>query len=324
MKKRVRGINYLLVVCLVGVMIGGGSWLGQITRVPNKIVLVSKSIQSEYVFWETIRMGAALAAKEENIELEYVGPLEEKDVDKQIEIFKAKIEEGADVILLAASDSNRLETVVQEAKARGITLVMVDSTVEGDIHTVATNNVEGASILTRELVGKVGGQGEVIMINFVQGTSTAMQREEGYDLEIAKHSLVTKLPTMYTDGTTESAYEKTKEVIEKYPNIKGIIGGNQYTTEGICLAIEELGLKEKVKVVGFDSSDIIITAMEKGIIDAIVVQKPFNMGYIGVKTALGLFKNEPRESYIDTGYKLITPQTLYLTENQKLLYPIIE
>ena len=94
-------------------------------------------------------------------------------------------------------------------------------------------------------------------------------------------------------------------------------------TEGICLAIEELGLSKKIKVVGFDSSNVIIEALEKGIIEAILVQKPFNMGYLGVKVAVDLFDGKKVEQDIDTGYKLITADTLYDTENQKLLYPII-
>ena len=140
---------------------------------------------------------------------------------------------------------------------------------------------------------------------------------------MAGQAKVKQLPTVYTEGTTESAYKKAKEIIKQYPNLKGIVGANQYMTEGICLAIEELGLSKKIKVVGFDSSNVIIEALEKGIIEAILVQKPFNMGYLGVKVAVDLFYGKKVEQGTDTGYKLITADTLYDTENQKLLYPII-
>lgn len=324
MKKSNKLKILLLIAVLLSTTIGGAYCLYRYYQKPNKIVLISKSIQSEYIFWETIKMGAELAAREENIEFEYTGPLEEKDVDVQMQILKEKIDEDVDIILLAATDSEKLEGLVEEAKNKGITLVMIDSTVGEETYTVATNNIEAAKNLTQDLVSRVGGEGEIIMLNFIQGASTAKQRQEGYNLEIEMHPKITKLPTRYTDGTTEDSYIKTKEIIQKYPDIKGIIGGNQYTTEGVCLAVEELGLKGKIKVVGFDSSDIIITALEKGIIDSIIVQKPFNMGYIGVKMAMKLFNRDIKAIYQDTGYKLITKDILYLTENQKLLYPIIE
>ncbi len=323
MKKIEQIIKWFIVGVSIGILIFIGYSSYQSSKKPDKIVLVSKSIQSEYVFWETIRMGAQLAAKEEEIPFEYVGPLEEKDVDKQVEIMNSKIEEGADIILLAAADKERLALSVENAKKKGITLVSVDSSVVGQTEIVATDNVAAAQELTHYLLESINNEGEVIMLNFVQGASTANEREQGYDLVMAEQSKVKQLPTVYTEGTTESAYKKAKEIIKQYPNLKGIVGANQYMTEGICLAIEELGLSKKIKVVGFDSSNVIIEALERGIIEAILVQKPFNMGYLGVKVAVDLFDGKKVEQDTDTGYKLITADTLYDTENQKLLYPII-
>lgn len=323
MKKIEQIIKWFIVGVSIGILIFIGYSSYQSSKKPNKIVLVSKSIQSEYVFWETIRMGAQLAAKEEEIPFEYVGPLEEKDVDKQVEIMNSKIEEGADIILLAAADKEKLALSVENAKKKGITLVSVDSSVVGQTEIVATDNVAAAQELTHYLLESINNKGEVIMLNFVQGASTANEREQGYDLVMAGQAKVKQLPTVYTEGTTESAYKKAKEIIKQYPNLKGIVGANQYMTEGICLAIEELGLSKKIKVVGFDSSNVIIEALEKGIIEAILVQKPFNMGYLGVKVAVDLFDGKKVEQDTDTGYKLITADTLYDTENQKLLYPII-
>ncbi|MBP3912498.1 MAG: substrate-binding domain-containing protein [Niameybacter sp.] len=323
MKKIEQIIKWFIVGVSIGILIFIGYSSYQSSKKPDKIVLVSKSIQSEYVFWETIRMGAQLAAKEEEIPFEYVGPLEEKDVDKQVEIMNSKIEEGADIILLAAADKERLALSVENAKKKGITLVSVDSSAVGLTEIVATDNVDAAQELTHYLLESINNEGEVIMLNFVQGASTANEREQGYDLVMAGQAKVKQLPTVYTEGTTESAYKKAKEIIKQYPNLKGIVGANQYMTEGICLAIEELGLSKKIKVVGFDSSNVIIEALEKGIIEAILVQKPFNMGYLGVKVAVDLFYGKKVEQGTDTGYKLITADTLYDTENQKLLYPII-
>jgi ribose transport system substrate-binding protein len=295
-------------------------------RVPNKIVLIPKSISPEFEFWQTVKMGAELAAKEENVRLETRGPMLERNIENQKEILRDAINERADIILLAATNVDALKSLVEEAKLKNITVLTVDSTVEGvqGITNVATDSVQASAVLTNYLIEQLNEQGEIIMVNFVEGASTAKERDLGYKVEAGKYKNIIMHPTVYTGGTTSDAYRATKKVLAEYPNLKGIVAANQQVTDAVCDAVQEMGLQGKVKVVGFDSSRNIIYALEKEIIDAIVVQKPFNMGYLAVKNALQVYRGKKVPSYVDTGYKLINKETLYQTENQKLLYPIIK
>lgn len=293
---------------------------------PEEIVFISKSVNPQFVFWETMRMGAELAAKEEEVEIRYVGPMEEKDIETQLSLLEQCIEQRVDIIILAAAHNEKLSHLVKEAMDKGITVLTVDSTSEGvpGIKQVATNSKEAATLLTKYLIEKIGEQGEVVMLNFIQGTSTAIEREKGYEEALRAYPDILKRETIYTEGTSQSAYEATLRIIEKYPHIKGILGANQYMTEGIYRAIEKAGLLGQIKIVGFDGSPLIIRGIEKGYIDAIIIQKPFNIGYLGVKNAIKLFNHQNVPEYIDTGHKLITKESLYRIENQKLLYPIIK
>ncbi len=295
-------------------------------KLPNKIVLIPKSIAPEFEFWQTIKMGAELAAKEEGVRIETRGPFLERNIESQKEILKEAIDEKVDIILLAATNVDALKSLVEEAKGQGITLLTVDSTVEGvpNITNVATDSVQASAVLTKHLIEILDQKGEIIMINFVEGASTAKERDLGYKEEASKYEHIFMHPTVYTEGTTSDAYRATKKVLLEYPTLSGIVAANQQVTDAVCDAIQELGLQGKVKVVGFDSSKSIIYALEKNVIEAIVVQKPFNMGYLAVKNSLQAYTGKKIPEYIDTGYKLINKETLYLTENQKLLYPIIK
>jgi len=320
--------KWIAVLMLIVIIFGGITAFRLLIKryAPHKIVFIPKSASPEFEFWQTVKMGAELAAKEEGVEIETRGPLLERSIEEQKEILKNAIHEKVDIILLAASNVNALKDLVEEAKKEGITLLTVDSTVEGveDVTNVATDSVQAAAVLTQYLAELMDKQGEVIMINFVEGASTAKERDKGYKQEISKYPNIIMHPTVYTEGTTSDAYRATKEVLKKYPNLKGIVASNQQVTDAVCDAIQEMGLKEKVDVVGFDSSKIIIYSLERDVIDAIVVQKPFNMGYLAVKNALLVYYGKNIPDYVDTGYKLINKETLYLTENQKLLYPIIK
>ncbi|MDF2595621.1 MAG: hypothetical protein K0R69_1962 [Clostridia bacterium] len=326
MKKRNKQTLVGIIISIMVLSMSGVYMMDSQNRLPRKIVLIPKSISPDFEFWQTVKMGAELAAKEENIVIETRGAMFEKNISEQKEILEKAIEEEVDIILLAATNVNALRELVEKARAKGITLLAVDSTVEGVSHItkVATDNVQGAAVLTSYLAELLESRGEVIMINFVEGASTAKERAEGYEREISQYKDIIMHPTVYTQGTTADAYEATKNVLKKYPNLKGIVAANQQVTDAVCEAIEEMGVKGQVRVVGFDSSQTIIYSLERDIIDAIIVQKPFNMGYLAVKNGLQAYRGKKIPEYVDTGYKLINKETLYLTENQKLLYPIIK
>ena len=73
---------------------------------------------------------------------------------------------------------------------------------------------------------------------------------------------------------------------------------------------------------GFDNSYEIINAVEMNIIKATIVQKPFNMGYLAVKTAYELIRHQKVSPNIDTGSVLITRENMFTVQNQKLLFPV--
>lgn len=319
-------ILLMIMVILVGILVNlGGGLVTETYKKPNKIVFIPKSIDPKNDFWQTMKMGVELAAKEEDIQLEFVGPMAEKDIEDQAKILEEYVEDQESIILFSATHMTQLTHIVKKAKENKVSLVAVDSTVKGinNLDLIATDNVAAAGLLAQYLAELIGKEGEVIMLSFIEGTSTSKDRQLGYEEEIKKYPDIKMRPTLFTEGTADSSYEATLKTLEKYPNITGIVGGNQQTTEGVCIAIEEMGLVGQVKIVGFDNSETIVYGIEKSILDAVVVQKPFNMGYLAVKNALDLYRGKEIPSFTDTGYQLINKESLYIIENQKLLYPII-
>lgn len=328
MKRKIKNrrlLGILLIVLPFIISIGSRAVVRRYKK-PSKIVLIPKATDPGNAFWQTVKMGAELAAKEEGIEMEFVGANAEKDIDEQIEVLEQYMEDKDSIILLAPAHAERLVKSVEEMKKNGVVLVAVDSTVDTleEITSIATNNVKASSLLTNHLASLMEKEGEVVMLNFIQGASTAKDRQKGFEKTIKKYPQITMHTTMFTEGTTESAYRGALKILEKYPNIKGIMAGNQQMTEGVCMAIDEQGLKGKIKVVGFDSSETIVYGIEQSIIDAVIVQRPFNMGYLGVKNAMLQYMGKSIPPFIDTGHELINKETIYTIENQKLLYPIIK
>ena len=81
-------------------------------------------------------------------------------------------------------------------------------------------------------------------------------------------------------------------------------------------------MEYKINLIGFDSSFEELQFLEQGIIKSLVVQKPFNMGYLGIKMTVDVLNNKQIPDRIDTGSTLITLENMNTPENQKLLFPI--
>ncbi|MFD1436703.1 substrate-binding domain-containing protein [Kroppenstedtia eburnea] len=90
---------------------------------------------------------------------------------------------------------------------------------------------------------------------------------------------------------------------------------------GAAQAIQQKGLKGKVNLVAFDADPDEIAALKKGLIQALVVQDPYKMGYLGVKNAVAATQGKKVKKRIDTGVTVVTKGNLHRERIQKLLNP---
>ncbi len=111
-------------------------------------------------------------------------------------------------------------------------------------------------------------------------------------------------------GDIQVSRESAIQLIKENPNLKLIYTTNQPGTVGACEAIKELGMQDKVQLVGFDYFDGADEYINSGVLDAVVTQNPYNMGYLGVRYAYKLFSGETVKHTIDTGATLVTPDNL--------------
>ena len=100
-----------------------------------------------------------------------------------------------------------------------------------------------------------------------------------------------------------------------------MIGTNNIQQSVLPAAVRKMGMEGQVKVVGFDNSVEQIQLLEAGVFQGIVIQKPFNIGYLGVEQAVKAIEGYPMEYNLDSGCKMITKENMYEEENQRLLYP---
>ena len=289
---------------------------------PYRLIFISKTIDSHNDFWTSLIDGAELAAEELDVEIEVVGGSAEEDVDGQIRKIEESIDKKPDAILVAPCDYSKTSDVLQQVVDNGIPLILLDSVIDRDIavSVVSTDNRLAGKELGEFTRNLLEHNSVIGIIGHVKGTSTAMEREEGIKegLGDEKEKIA---DIVYCDSSYEKAYSLTTDMLTRYPDIDVLIGTNEYATVGAARAVKDMELAGKVKMVGFDNSVEEIQLLEEGVLRGIVIQKPFNIGYLGVDQAVKAITGKGADKKVDSGCKLITKENLYEEENQRLLYP---
>jgi ribose transport system substrate-binding protein len=295
------------------------------------IAVIPKGTTHE--FWKSVHAGARKAAEELGVEIIWKGPLKEDDRTSQITTVENFITRKVDAIVLAPLDNVALQAPVARARQAGIPVVIFDSALEGNDYVgfVATDNRRGGQLAGEHLAKLLGGKGKVVMLRYAQGSASTTEREQGFLDAIAQHPDIQVVSeNQYGGATTETAFAASENLLAPYRNadgslqIDGIFTPNESTTFGMLRALETRGWAGKVKFVGFDSSQKLVEGLQSGKIHGLVLQNPFRMGYLGVKTAVQKLRGESFEPRIDTGATLVTPDNMNEPDMQALLNPKLD
>lgn len=310
------GIGLLL---LVGIIFYGYK---ETEKRPEKVIYITKNLDATFDFWNDIREGAELAAEEYGVDFSIVGVEDETDYTAQNAIILEAIKEKPDAIVLAAADYIKTYDAARKIKENNIKLVLVDSILKENIadSAISTENFQAGIKMGAVIQTMIGPKSKIGVVSYVKESSTAIQREDG--LRTVLSGVGNRIvDTVYCNSDYDKGEELTKKMLKENPQITVIAGLNQYAAVGAGRAVVELGLENKVKIVGFDNALEEIQYLESGVFEAIVIQKPFNMGYLAVENAIKLVRKEAVPSVVDSGSILITKENMYMDMNQKLLFP---
>lgn len=286
------------------------------------IVVIFKSIGSD--FWNNVESGVSSAATENNVTVKIQSPENEEDYIAQNYLINMAVEDGADAIVLSAIDYDKSADTVTKAARSGVKIVTIDSDVGSPLVDmfIGTDNVAAGKMAGQAAVNGFS-DGEKIyigLVNYNQGTDNGQRREEGFRQFVSTVKNAEITAAVNVDSNTESATAGAVEMLRENPKINVIVGFNEWTTLGVGNAIKQLGLSEKVRGIGFDTNVVSIGMLETGEMDALIVQNPFAIGYLGVKNAAALADGKKTESVMYTETTIITKENLFDEDSQKVLF----
>lgn len=319
--KKSRVVKAVLAVLLIlaAIFFIRGKWQPE---KPVKIVFLPKVRDETNDFWMSIISGGQSAAKEFDAELIVLAPDIETDYELQEKYVEEAIKLKPDAVVISPILFEEMTDTVRKVKEAGIKLVMMDSNLDESLEDcyVATNNVEAGKQMGKKILDFIDEDSKIVIMSHVKDSSTAMEREQGVREGLGRFEK-NIVEVLYSNSDYEQAYLLTKELMERRSDITLIAGTNLYSTVGVGRAVREMQLKDRVQIVGFDNDVEGIQYMEEGIIDTLIVQNPFNMGYLSVQKAVELVRGQKVEHIIYSDTEVITLENIYDKENQKLLFP---
>ena len=319
----------LLMLCVgLALLSGGCNKSGGNAKKSYKLAMIPKGATHE--FWKSVHAGALkasqdFAAQGIEVSINWKGPLREDDREQQIQAVEGFLSQGIDGILLAPLDSRALARPVEEAKQAGIPTVIFDSALESNdiVSFVATDNTRGGE-LAAEAMGKLlGGKGKVLLLRYQEGSASTEDREGGFVKKLKADFPGIELisSNQFAGATRDTAKRTSENMLNRYAEeVQGIFTPNESSTAGMLLALQDIHRAGKVVFVGFDSSPVFVDAMRNGQMQAFVVQNPYRMGELSVKTMVDHLMGKAVEKKVDTGVSLIDTKNVDSPESQKLLH----
>jgi ribose transport system substrate-binding protein len=173
---------------------------------------------------------------------------------------------------------------------------------------LATDNVLGGALAAEAMVEEleeagIALSGKVAIVAAVAGVQTIVDRDGGFVDKMAELAPdIEVLTPVYVNNEIELSMTEAENIITREGDaLIGIYPDNNHTGDGVGMAIKQAELQDSVIVVAFDDDQQELDFLAEGVIKALIIQDPYNMGYLGCATAVKALSGEDVPSFVDTG-----------------------
>lgn len=295
---------------------------------PAELTLGYASKSATNQGWILINQGAEDAAGDLGVgEFRAVGPPIENDISGQLNVVEDFINAQVDGLAIAPVDSSGIVPAVERANGEGIPVVAVDTAIEGGevASFVATDNIAAAAAQAEAVGEELGGEGTVVLINGSQSQQTGRDRRIGFVDTMTEQYPEIEVREVETEWDPAAGQQGLEDLL-----VEGDVDAVAHAWDGATVAsvgvLESTGVLDDTYVIGFDGAPDAIALMLDGVVDAIVAQQLYGIGYQSIEATVAATCGEEVEQRIDTGSTVLTPDTVddFIQDNPDVLAEFVE
>jgi ribose transport system substrate-binding protein len=259
-------------------------------------------------FYITMQCGVQAEAAKLGVSVKTQGP-QKFDPTLQKPILDSVVATKPDAILIAPTDVTAMQTPLANAAAKGIKVVLVDTTTKDPTYAtsaIASDNIGGGKAAFDAIKQLNPNGGKVMMMSVDPGISTTDQRAQGFEDAAKADSKFTYLGIQYSHDDPATAANLMGSALQKDPDIVGVFATNLFAAEGTATAVRQSGKGSTVKIVSFDAGPKQMKDLNDGTIQALVAQHPGTIGQYGIDSAVSALDGHPVTPKVQTGFTIIT------------------
>ncbi len=274
-------------------------------------------------FYVSMQCGAQEAATAAGATLDTQGP-DKFDATLQNPMLDAVSAAKPDALLVAPNDVKASTPSLKRIQDGGAKVVLVDTSVEDTtigVSRIATNNELGGE-KAAEALGTLGlAKGaKVVVISTDPGISSVDARVAGFKKKAAELGFTLVSDTQYSHNTAATGAQVISADLAKDPDLAGVFATNLFTAQGVATGVKQAGKSGSVKVVGFDAGPDQMKQLAAGDVQALVAQKPYDIGKQGVEQALAALSGGSVTAKIETESLVVTKDNMAQPDVAKYIY----
>jgi ribose transport system substrate-binding protein len=230
----------------------------------------------------------------------------QNDPAKEVSNMEDMTSKGADIVLLNPVDSDAAIAAIQVANNLNTPVITLDRVANAGevVSHIASDNVEGGKMAGKYIVEQLGGEGNIVELEGIAGSSAARDRGAGFN-EGIKGSNLKVVAKQTADFDRTKGLTVMENILQGNKDIKAVFAHNDEMALGAQKALEDAGMNGII-VVGFDATDDAVKAVKAGKMAATVAQQPDLIGSLGVETAIKVLNNENVDAFIPVELQLVT------------------
>ena len=256
-------------------------------------------------FLVTLKVCAEEKAEELGVELTVVDA--QDDAATQLNSIEDLIQQDIDVLVVNPTDSEAVVSAIESANDADIPVITVDRSADGGevVSHVASDNVAGGEMAGEYIVEQLSGEGKVVELEGIPGSSAARERGEGFHNVVDEEDGIEVIAKQPADFERAAGLTVMENIIQSNPEFDAVFAHNDEMALGALEALAAAGM-EDVIVVGFDATDDAVESVEAGELAATIAQQPTVIGEKGIETAVSIVNGDEVEDFIPVELNLIT------------------
>jgi ribose transport system substrate-binding protein len=259
-------------------------------------------------FYISMQCGVQAEASKLGVKVNTQGP-QKFDPTLQKPIVDSVVASDPDAIVIAPTDVTAMQTPLDAAAAKGIKIVLVDTTLKDPsiaASGIASDNLGGGKAAFQAIKQLNPKGGKVLVMSTDPGISTVDARVKGFEDAVKADSSFKYVGVQYSHDDPATAAQLTSAALQKDPDLVGIFATNLFAAEGSATGLRQAGKAGKVKIVGFDAGPNQVKALKEGTVQALVAQQPATIGQYGVDAAVATLDGGEVPKSVQTGFSVIT------------------